>query len=294
MRVSRLVLRIASAALLLTPITVVRASDGPPYKISLNVVERSAQVIDFSSRPGKTKLEFHGADLRPGAHGEIEVESRNGSVVIETEIKDLTPAAFFGGSTLTYVLWAITPEGRAMNISEVLIDDGNKSKFAVATNLDAFGLIVTAEPYFAVSQPTDAVVLESFWGTGECIAGKSNVTYQLLAPQSLAHLPAKELATIYTEQIVTPDVAQAQNALRIAWWSNAAIYAPESYAKAKRLLQAAESDPKSNHEGTSTAARAAVIAAEDARALAIMRQAGTAHGNSPKLISTGSLCKGGL
>jgi hypothetical protein len=287
MRVSRLVLQIASAALLLTPITVVRASGGPPYKVSLNVVERSVQVIDFSRRPGKTKLEFHGADLRPEAHGEIEVESRNGSVVIETEIKDLTPAAFFGGPTLTYVLWAITPDGRAVNVSEVLIDDGNKSKFAVATNLHAFGLIVTAEPYFAVTQPSDTIVLESFWGADQCIAGKSNVAYQLLAPgQYLANVPAKELATIYSEQIVTPDVAQAQNALRIAWWSNAGIYAPESYARAKQLLQAAESDPKSNHEGSSTAARAAVVAAEDARSLAIMRQAGAARANGSSLISS--------
>src|SRR6478736_6551402 len=134
MRVSRLVLQIASAALLLTPIADVGANGEPIYKISLNVVERSAHVIDFSRRLGKTKLDFRGTDLMPDAHGEIEVESRNGSLVIKTEIKELTPASFFGSASLTYVLWAITPEGRTMNVSEVLLDEHNKSKFDVATN----------------------------------------------------------------------------------------------------------------------------------------------------------------
>lgn len=277
MRVSRLVLQIASAALLLTPITSVRASgDGPIYKISRNVVERSAHVIDFSRRLGKTRLDFRGTDLMPDAHGEIEVESRNGSLVIKTEIKELTPASFFGSASLTYVLWAITPEGRTMNVSEVLLDEHNKSKFDVATNLHAFSLIVTAEPYFAVTQPSDNVVLESCWRPDQGIPEQATVNYQLLAHgQYLANVPAKELRTIYTEQIETPDLSQAHNALRIAWWSNAATYAPESYEKAKQLLRAAETNPESNHECSSTAARAAVVAAEDARSLAIMRQAGT-------------------
>ncbi len=288
MRVSRLVLQIVSAALLLTPVTEVRASgSGPIYKISLNVVERSTQIIDFSRRPGTTKVDFRGTDLMPDAHGEIEVESKDGHVLIKAEIKDLTPASFFGPTTLTYVLWAITPDGRPLNVSEVLLDEHNKSKFEVATDLHAFSLIVTAEPYFAVAQPTDAVVLESAWRADQGSAEQAKVTYELLEHgQYLANVPPQELRTIHTDQIETLDLSQARNALRIAWWSNAATYAPESYAKAKQLLQAAETNPESHEEGSNAPARAAVVAAEDARSLAIMRQGAAARGNSSDLISS--------
>jgi hypothetical protein len=288
MRVSRLVLQIATAALLLTPITTVRAGRaGPIYKISLNEVERSTQVIDYSHRQGTTKLEFRGTELMPDARGEIAVESRNGSVEIRTEIKELTPASFFGSASLTYVLWAIMPDGRTMNVSEVLLDQTNKSKFAVATNLQAFSLIVTAEPYFAVTQPSDVVVLESCWRPDQGISEHVSVSYQLLERgQYLANVPALELRTIFTEQIETLDLSEARNALRIAWWSNASIYAPESYAKAKELLAKAEVNPERYHDCSSIAARAAVVAAEDARSLAIMRQAGTARGNRSTLVSS--------
>ena len=58
-------------------------------------------------------------------------------------------------------MWAITPEGRATNLGEVILN-GTESKLDVTSELQAFGLIVTAEPYFAVSQPSDVVVMENF------------------------------------------------------------------------------------------------------------------------------------
>src|ERR1700739_1559162 len=73
----------------------------------------------------------------------------------------MRPATSLGGEYLTYVLWAVTPEGRAVNLGEVLPGDNGKDKLNVTTQLQAFGLIVTAEPYFAVTHPSNDVVAEN-------------------------------------------------------------------------------------------------------------------------------------
>src|SRR5205085_7790935 len=89
------------------------------------------------------------------------VDSKMGSTKIETEVEHLQPANKFGPEFLTYVMWAITPEGRAQNVGELVLQ-GDKAKLLSTTELQAFGLIVTAEPYFAVTQPSDVVVAENF------------------------------------------------------------------------------------------------------------------------------------
>ncbi len=83
-----------------------------------------------------------------------------GYIEIEVEFDNLQPATKNGAEYLTYVLWAITPEGRTANLGEVLLN-GTKSKLDVTTELQVFGLVVTAEPYFAVTQPSDLVVMEN-------------------------------------------------------------------------------------------------------------------------------------
>ena len=97
----------------------------------------------------------------PQARGEAKVESKQGVIKIDAEMQKLDPATKFGPEYLTYVMWAITPEGRATNVGEVLLN-GGKSKLDATTELQSFGLIITAEPYFAVTQPSDVVVMENF------------------------------------------------------------------------------------------------------------------------------------
>jgi hypothetical protein len=132
----------------------------PLYTIKINVVERTAKAINYRHRSGATKIDFSGTALMPKARGEAKVESKQGYIEIEVEFDDLQSATQFGPEFLTYVMWAISPEGRASNLGEVILN-GTKSKLNVTTELQAFGLIVTAEPYFAVAQPSDAVVMEN-------------------------------------------------------------------------------------------------------------------------------------
>src|SRR5437870_4439245 len=135
--------------------------DNPIFKLTVNVVERTTKAINYRHRGGATMVDFRGTPLLPNAKGEARVESKQGYIEIEVKFDDLQSATRFGPEYLTYVMWAITPEGRPTSLGEVILN-GTKSKLNVTTELQAFGLIVTAEPYFAVSQPSDVVVMENF------------------------------------------------------------------------------------------------------------------------------------
>src|SRR5437773_885429 len=124
----------------------------PIYRVT--VVARTIKAINYHHRSGSTKIDFRGTPLMPEAVGEAKVESKQGVIKVDANMERLQPATQYGPEYLTYVMWAITPEGRAINIGEVLLDEG-KSKLNATVELQSFGLIVTAEPYFAVTQPSD-------------------------------------------------------------------------------------------------------------------------------------------
>jgi hypothetical protein len=138
---------------------VVTLDKTPIYRVE--VVSKTVKAINYRHRSGATKVDFAGTALMPRAKGDAKVNSKQGRLEIDAHFEDLSgPASQFGPEYLTYVLWAITPEGRANNLGEILLD-GNHSKIDVTTELQAFGLIVTAEPYFGVTQPSDVVVMEN-------------------------------------------------------------------------------------------------------------------------------------
>src|SRR5579872_3044453 len=132
----------------------------PIYRIT--VVARTTKAINYHHRSGSTRIGFRGTALMPDARGEARVESKQGVIKIDADMEKLGPATQFGHEYLTYVMWAITPEGRATNVGEVLLNNSGKTKLDATTELQSFGLIVTAEPYFAVTQPSDVVVMENF------------------------------------------------------------------------------------------------------------------------------------
>ena len=131
----------------------------PLYRVT--VVDRTVKAINYQYRAGPTMIDFRGTVLLPYAKGEAIVESRQGRVDIDAKLEGLLPTQTFGPEYLTYVLWAITPEGRPHNIGELVSDTSNKAKLHVTTDLQAFALIVTAEPYSAVRMPSDVVVAEN-------------------------------------------------------------------------------------------------------------------------------------
>src|SRR5579872_63423 len=131
----------------------------PIYRIT--VVARTTKAINYHHRSGSTRIGFRGTALMPDARGQAKVESKQGVIKIDAEMERLGPATAFGQEYLTYVMWAVTPEGRATNVGEVLLN-GSKSHLNATTELQSFALIITAEPYFAVTQPSDVVVMENF------------------------------------------------------------------------------------------------------------------------------------
>ena len=137
-----------------------RMAAGAPPIYRVTVTARTAKAISYQNRSGATKIDFRGTELLPNSRGEAKVESKQGYIEIEVEFDNLQPATKNGAEYLTYVLWAITPEGRTSNLGEILLN-GTKSKLDVTTELQVFGLIVTAEPYFAVTQPSDLIVMEN-------------------------------------------------------------------------------------------------------------------------------------
>jgi hypothetical protein len=142
-----------------TTLAVEPMAQTPTFRVI--VTSRSVQAVNYQHRSGATNLDFAGTSLMPSANGTAEVNSKRGAIEIEAKFGYLQKPTTFGNEYLTYVLWAISPEGRAINLGEVLLGGNHRSKLTVTTDLQAFALIVTAEPYYAVRQPSNVVILEN-------------------------------------------------------------------------------------------------------------------------------------
>jgi outer membrane protein OmpA-like peptidoglycan-associated protein len=249
-------------------------NDMPVFRVTVS--ERTTKAVNYRNRGGSTMVDFRGTDLLPGVDGHAKVDSKNGRMTINVELKHLPQASLFGGQFLTYVLWAITPEGRAVNLGEVVPGDNGKDKLMVTTDLQAFGLIVTAEPYYAVTYPSNKVVAENILrdstkGFEEPIDAKFDV---LEGGQYTIDVPGEQLPSSQASLDVPLDLLEARNAVVIAKAAGAQQYAPDSLTKAEDMLQRAE-DYYQRRQGITpigTAARGATQMAEDARVLTLRRE----------------------
>jgi outer membrane protein OmpA-like peptidoglycan-associated protein len=250
-----------------------RAASGltPIYRVT--VTERTAKAISYQHRSGATKIDFSGTSLMPNSHGEAKVESKKGYIEIEVEFRNMTDPTPFGGEYLTYVLWAITPEGRTSNLGEILRGGGTSGKLDVTTELQVFGLIVTAEPYFAVSRPSDVVVMENIVrpdtvGKIELIDAK----YELLQRGQYEHLA--NVLDLKVNGKIPLELYEARNAVNIARKSGADRYATDTFEKAESNLKQSEAYRARNagSKPVTMTARQAVQIAEDSRAIAVKRQ----------------------
>jgi outer membrane protein OmpA-like peptidoglycan-associated protein len=249
-----------------------RGASVPIYRIT--VVARTTKAINYNHRSGSTMIGFRGTALLPEARGEAKVESKQGVIKIDARMQRLRPATTFGPEYLTYVMWAITPEGRATNVGEVLLN-GDNSKLDATTELQSFGLIITAEPYFAVTQPSDVVVMENFvtretTGTIEEIDAKFEL---LQRGQYTLNVNPSETALVMLDRRVPLELYEARNAVRIARWTGAGHYASETYQKAVQGLENAEGYlvGRAGKKPIGTVAREAVQMAEDARIITIKK-----------------------
>ncbi|MFC5865228.1 OmpA family protein [Acidicapsa dinghuensis] len=254
----------------------------PVYK--MQVVGRDIPAINYFHRKGATKIGFEGTSLLPTAKGTAKVNSQLGRTQIELDLRGLTPANGFGPEYLTYVLWAITPEGRPVNLGEVLPTGGkDKNTMVVTTNLQVFGLIITAEPYFAVTMPSDVVVMQNFVINDKTqgVIEQVNAHYSLLPRGAYTETAGRHtvLHPITRNERSPLELYEADNAVEIAEAEGADRYAADTLQKAKVALQNAQDIDNNRHDHdrrqTITYAREAVQAAEDARIITVrkMREA---------------------
>ncbi|MGA8538538.1 MAG: OmpA family protein [Terriglobales bacterium] len=255
-----------------TTLVVEPMSSTPTFRV--NVVSRSVDAVNYEHRSGASKLDFAGTALMPSANGEAKVNSRRGSIEVDAEFGELQRPTTFGNEYLTYVLWAISPEGRAVNLGEVLVGDNHRSKLRVTTDLQAFALIVTAEPYYAVRQPSNVVVLEnvvrdSTKGTTEAV----NAKYELMERGGYIPTGYKFDPVILNARLPL-EFFEARNALRIAQSEGAEQYASASYQHAVQLMNNADEYATRKHLDTKpliAVSREAVETSEDAREIAVKK-----------------------
>lgn len=248
----------------------------PEVVFRTTVTSRTIKAINYHHRQGSTTVSFVGTALMDIAKGEAKVESKTGATKIDVSFDKMGPAQIHGEEFLTYVLWAITPEGRAQNLGEVMLD-GDNARLQAATELQAFGMIVTAEPYWAVTQPSDVVVMEAVVKPGSTTGTITPIEakYELLEKGAYTtRLPAAERAILKQKNDVPLDLKEARHAINIARSLGAQSYAADTMQKASTDLQNAEAiwQSQKDKKRTQTLARNVTQLAEDARIITVKKQ----------------------
>ena len=242
--------------------------------VLVDETSRTVAAVDYEHRSGATDVDLAGTALLPSADGKAKVRSKRGTMEVEADFGNLQSPTTFGGEYLTYVLWAISPDGHAVNLGEVLIGGNDRSKLTATTNLQAFALIVTAEPYFAVRQPSNVVVLENVIradtrGTSEAV----NAKYELM--ERGGYIPTGyKFDPVVLDARLPLEFLEARNAMRIAKSEGAEQYAGESYQHAVQLMSSADgyaTDRHTDRKQLIAESRQTVQTAEDAREIAVKR-----------------------
>jgi outer membrane protein OmpA-like peptidoglycan-associated protein len=272
--------KIASLTLALTGMLgilgVPTPGQAPPAISSTQNVSRTTKAVNYRRTGGSTKIDFQGTELMSSARGEAKVQNKGNRIEIEARFMGLDEATKFGLEYLTYVLWAVSPQGRAVNLGEIVLKNGSGEVKAI-TDMQTFGMIVTAEPYFGVTQPGNTVVLENVFGPAT--AGKVeniDASFELLGRGIYSSSNTKIENAIFGIDRKTPlELFEARNAVRIAHIALADKYAAATLAKAEQQLRNAEEvyAHKSDKKSVEAAARETVETAEEARVMAVKQKA---------------------
>src|SRR5579871_6716575 len=252
----------------------------PIYRVT--VVEHGIDAVNYQYRAAPTKIDFRGTVLLPDAKGEATVQSRRGHTEVEAKLENLVAPTRFGREYLTYVLWSISPEGTAQNLGEIIPDPSDRARLRVTTDMPAFGMIVTAEPYSTVRQPSNVVVMENrvrpdTVGQIRPIQPKPELLRQGEYTWDVQEQPpaaARAPKVSMNEYEALLQLYQAQNAVAIAQAANAEHYAPDALAAAQRALGEAQrlQTQKGKSKEVVQNAREAIQSAEDARSISERRK----------------------
>src|SRR2546426_610607 len=241
-------------------------------------VSRTTKAVNYRRvGGGGTKIEFRGTELMQQASGEAKVENKGNRIEIDARFESLEDATKFGLEYLTYVLWAVSPQGRAVNLGELELKSG-AARVKAITDMQTFGMVVTVEPYFAVTQPGNMVVMENALGS-DTLAKIENIDarYELLGRGVYSSSNTKIENAIFGIDRKTPlELFEARNAVRIARVAGAGKDSASMMTRADEKLKAAEDTYRQGRDRKSvgTAARDAVETAEEARVMAVKQKAG--------------------
>jgi outer membrane protein OmpA-like peptidoglycan-associated protein len=238
------------------------------------VTTRTTKAMHYRLQGGSTKIDFHATGLLPGAACEAKVEGKKTNFEIDAKFEGIEDATKFGLEYLTYVLWAVSPQGRPVNLGEVTLDQHGNAHVKAFTDLQTFGMIVTAEPYFAVTQPGNMVVMESISTSGA--STDIDAKYELVTRGTYSSTNAHIQDAIFGIDRNTPlELFEARNAIRIARIAEADKYAASILSKAGQQLMHAEDvyRQKQGKAAVDAAAKEAVETAEEARVMAVKQKA---------------------
>jgi outer membrane protein OmpA-like peptidoglycan-associated protein len=241
---------------------------------SVKIESASAKAINYLALGGSATIDFRGTPLEPAATGTAKIKNDAGIMKVDASVKGLGAASKFGPEQMTYVLWAISPEGRTNNLGELVVKSG-KGKISTSTRLQTFALVVTAEPYYAVTQVGNVVVLENV-ARGKDAEKTEDIRFdRLQRGQYTLNMNPADLQPPPPDKKSPPELFQARNAVKIAAAAGAEKYANESYRKAVDVLGVAEKmrEEKKSPKKIAPVARQAVQTAEDARQFASKAQA---------------------
>jgi outer membrane protein OmpA-like peptidoglycan-associated protein len=246
-----------------------------PAAAPVPTISRTIKAMHYRLQGGQTRVDFHGTDDLRSASGEAKVEGKKTNFEIDAKFDGLEDATKFGLEYLTYVLWAVSPQGRPVNLGELYVDKHGNAQLKAFTDLQSFGMIVTAEPYFAVTQPGALVVAESSVISGAAIEN-IDAKYELVARGSYSSTNAHIQDAIFGIDTKTPlELFEARNAVRIAHIAAADKYAASILSKAGQQLMHAEDlyRQKQKKETVEAAAKEATETAEEARLMAVKQKA---------------------
>ncbi len=268
------VFAVATLAFAQAPNTSAASAASVATPASANTVSRTTKAVHYRLQGGTTKVDFQGTDLLQRASGEAKVEGKKTNFEIDAKFQGLEDATKFGLEFLTYVAWAVSPEGRPVNLGELTLDHNGNAHLKAYTDLQTFGMIVTAEPYFAVTQPGNMVVMESasLSGSGENIDAR----YELVTRGTYSSTNTHIQDAIFGIDPKTPlELFEARNAVRIAMIAAGDKYASAILPKAKQQLMHAEDlyRQKQKKETVGVAAKEATETAEEARLMAVKQKA---------------------
>ena len=218
-----------------------------------------SQISMFSYEDGpKSDLFLRGTPIAANASGAVEVEYQDGNARIDTKVAGL-PAPTSLGPYTGYVLWALTPDGRAANLGVLTGVEGGKGELETTYGAPQFALIVTAEPHFAVTVPSTMI---SLFNVADDVKGAETKVSTLVERADYS-----KLTTLAGDEQDPLEILQARYSVAIAQGAGADRYAAQSYSTATQKLSEAQTTwakGRRFRDDAAALAREATLAGEDA------------------------------